>query len=214
MGGRCYTVNMKKIDKQQENILGDIKHLTGVFRQLRIILPSFNITDKKVLPYGLKPHTRSISWLVEQVITQQTKYNKGKLKLDEVFFDLPDTCLHDCEIKSNKKVYYVNIKIHDLGKGENKNDIAAVEKLYMQYAANQQYDLLYVCFGVRFKNVTIEFDPDYLIVFSPQSLPIYVNPRNDKIQAYYDHKPRYRSREQFLKLLRQNSKSIVLWKSY
>ena len=166
MGGRCYTVNMKKIDKQQENILGDIKYLTGVFRQLRIILPSFNITDKKVLPYGLKPHTRSISWLVEQVITQQTKYNKGKLKLDEVFFDLPDTCLHDCEIKSNKKVYYVNIKIHDLGKGENKNDIAAVEKLYMQYAANQQYDLLYVCFGVRFKNITIEFDPEYLVIFS------------------------------------------------
>ena len=28
MGGRCYTVNMKKIDKQQENILGDIKYLT------------------------------------------------------------------------------------------------------------------------------------------------------------------------------------------
>ncbi len=210
MGGRCYTVNMKKIDKQQENILGDIKYLTGVFRQLRIILPSFNITDKKVLPYGLKPHTRSISWLVEQVITQQTKYNKGKLKLDEVFFDLPDTCLHDCEIKANKKVYYVNVKIHDLGKKENKNDIAAVEKLYMQYVANKQYNVIYVCFGVHFKDITIEFDPDYLMVFSPQFLPIYVNPRNDKIQAYYEHEPQYRSREQFLRLLRQNSKNIVL----
>lgn len=28
----------------------------------------FNITDEDILPYGLKPHTQSVSWLVEQVI--------------------------------------------------------------------------------------------------------------------------------------------------
>ncbi|MEA2064827.1 MAG: hypothetical protein U9O66_00835 [Patescibacteria group bacterium] len=106
------------------------------------MLPSFKITSKKILPYGLKPHTRSISWLVEQVITQQAKFHRKKLKFNKVVFDLPDTCLHDCEIKSNKQKYYVNIKIHNMDKKENKNDIAAVEKLYMQYSANHNYNLI------------------------------------------------------------------------
>ena len=47
-------------------------------------------------------------------------------------------------------------------------------------------------------------------VFSPQFLPIYVNPTNDKIQAYYHHEPEYRTREEFLYKLRRKSKSIVL----
>ena len=174
------------------------------------ILPSFDITDKKILPYGLKPHTRSVSWLVEQVITQQTKYNAKKLGLDDVNIDMPDTCLHDCEIKVGNKIHYVNVKIHNVESGENKNDIAAVEKLYMQYTANKDYDLIYACFGVIFNNINIRFDSGYLSLFSPQFLPIYVNPRNDKIQSYYHNDPIYRTREKFLKLLRDNSKSIVL----
>ncbi|MEK7211178.1 MAG: hypothetical protein AAB731_00930 [Patescibacteria group bacterium] len=198
------------MDKQMKTIIADIDYLETVYRKLLTILPSFDITDKKILPYGLKPHTRSISWLVEQVITQQTKFNKKKLGLDEVIFDLPDTCLHDCEIKVGSKVYYVNVKIHDMGKKENKNDIAAVEKLYMQYSANPHYNLLYVCFGVLFDNITIKFHPKYLSIFSPQFLPIYINPRNDKIQAAYYHKQEMRTREDFLKLLRKSSKSIVL----
>ena len=195
---------------QIKEILNSINYLSGVFTNLLDILPSFKITSKKILPYGLKSHTRSVSWLVEQVITQQTKYHRKKLNLDKVIFDLPDTCLHDCEIKSNNKTYYVNVKIHDIGKKENKNDIAAVEKLYMQYSSNSDYNLIYACFGIIFDNTAIKFDKDYLILFSPQFMPIYINPRNDKIQAFYHHKPEYRDREQFLKSLRKNSKSIVL----
>jgi len=41
-------------------------------------------------------------------------------------------------------------------------------------------------------------------------LPIYVNPRNDKIQAKYNHKMEIRSRKDFLKLLKKNSKGIIL----
>jgi hypothetical protein len=47
-------------------------------------------------------------------------------------------------------------------------------------------------------------------IFSPQFLPIYINPRNDKIQAFYHHEPEYRSRVEFLQLLREKSRSIVL----
>lgn len=107
-------------------------------------------------------------------------------------------------------VYYINVKIHNIAMKENKNDIAAVEKIYMQYTTNPSYNLIYACFGIIFRNINIAFDSEYLCLFSPQFLPIYVNPRNDKIQAYYHHKPIDRTRAKFLELLRANSKSIVL----
>jgi hypothetical protein len=182
----------------------------NIFLAVVDILPSFDITDPKVLPYGLKAHTRSISWIVEQVITQQTKYNSQRLGLAAVDIDMPDTCLHDCVIYKNEQRYFVNVKIHNADGRENKNDISAVEKLYMQYNENREYRLIYACFGIRFSNLTIGFVKEYIHVFSPQFLPIYVNPRNDKIQAFYHHKPEHRSRKEFLRLLRENSKSIVL----
>lgn len=162
------------------------------------------------MPYGLKPHTRSISWIVEQVIVQQAKYNANKLNLSYVNYDMPDTCLHDCEIHSNQKKYFINIKTHNIEGKTNKNDISAVEKLYIQYQANQNYRLIYACFGVKFQNINISFDENHLHCFSPQFLPIYVNPRNDKIQATYHHKITHRTREEFLTELKNNSKSIVL----
>jgi len=201
---------VSKMDKQIKRIIEDISFVKSVYENLLVILPSFDVTDKKILPYGLKTHTRSMSWLVEQVVTQQTKYHSRELGLDVVRFDMPDTCLHDCEIEVGRKIYYVNVKIHNIGTRENKNDIAAVEKIYMQYAANPSYDLIYACFGILFQDINISFDSKYLCLFSPQFLPIYVNPRNDKIQAFYHHEPIYRTRADFLKELRANSKSIVL----
>lgn len=198
------------MDTQIKEVIGDMNFIRGIYKKVMTILPSFNITDKKILPYGLKPHTRSICWLVEQVITQQTKYHAKKLALEDVNFDMPDTCLHDCEIKFGKKVYYVNVKIHNVAIRENKNDIAAVEKLYMQYNTNPSYNLIYACFGIAFEGIKIHFDPHYLCLFSPQFLPIYVNPRNDKIQAYYQHEPIYRTRTEFLEKLRVSSRSIIL----
>ncbi len=198
---------MKNEVKDIEN---DLEFIRNIYIKLLTILPSFNITDNKILPYGLKAHTRSVSWLVEQVITQQTKYNTKKLGLDDVDFDFPDTSLHDCEIIYKGKSYFVNVKIHNIGGKENKNDISAVEKLYFQYSVNKNYTLIYACFGIKFENIKISFVKDYLEVFSPQFLPIYVNPRNDKIQATYKHDKIYRTRNEFLKMLKEKSKSIIL----
>jgi len=197
-------------DSQIQKVKADMVLVEGIFRKLLKILPSFDITNEKILPYGLRVHTRSISWLVEQVITQQTKFNSKKLGIADAEFNFPDTCLHDCEIKTGSQNYFVNVKIHNMAGRENKNDIAAVTKLYMQYSSNPSYNLIYACFGVHFDNIHISFDPDYLTVFSPQFLPIYINPTNDKIQAFYHHKTEDRSREEFLQTLRLKSKSIVL----
>ncbi len=93
---------------------------------------------------------------------------------------------------------------------ESKNDIAAIEKFYFQYNANKNYNLIYACFGIQFENIKINFSEEYLEIFSPQFLPIYVNPRNDKIQATYKHNKEYRTRKEFLKKLKEKSKSIKL----
>ena len=176
------------------SIKQDIIDVTKTFSELIKSLPDFNITNKDLLPYGLKPHTRSVSWIVEQVIVQQIKYNKKLFKLSDVKIDIPDTALHDCLIIKNEKNYYVNIKTHNIDKKQNKNDISAVEKLFTQYVSNENYKLLFVCFGIRFKNVNISFDPN-LTVFSAQFIdPIYINPRNDKLQAYYNHTPKEREK--------------------
>ena len=203
---------MKDIILEQEVSLinSELSEIKNIFCDVVKLIPSFDIADEKVLPYGLKPHTSSISWIVEQVISQQTKYHAAKLGLSMVDIDIPDTSLHDCVIEKDSKKFYVNIKIHQTTGKNNKNDIAAVEKLYMQYSSNPNYRLIYATFGFYFDNLTVHFVEDAVGVFSPQFLPIYVNPRNDKIQSYYQHKPIYRSREDFLQSLKTNSKSIIL----
>ncbi len=189
----------------------ELAAMRDFFSEVVRIIPSFDITNPDILPYGLKPHTRSVSWIAEQVIVQQAKYNRQALGVDDVDFSMPDTSLHDCIVlKSEAERYYVNIKITNANGRRNKNDIAAVEKLFMQYTAMPDYRLIYAVFAFTFDNTTISFVRDSIHTFSPQFLPIYVNPRNDKIQAYYHAPPEPRTRQEFLELLQSNSRSIVL----
>ena len=189
----------------------ELREMQNFFGKVVQIIPKFRLTSRRILPYGLKPHTRSVSWIVEQVIAQQAKYNRRTLGVNDVKIDLPDTCLHDCEvIKNSRKKYYVNIKITNVKIRPSKSDIAAVEKLYMQYKANPDYRLIYVVFGFSFSNITVSLDRSAVHVFSPQFLPVYVNPRNDKLQAHYKSARQTRSRSEFLNLLQKESRSIVL----
>ena len=192
-------------------INAELNEMRGFFSKVVKMIPSFHIADPKILPYGLKPHTRSVSWIVEQVIVQQAKYNKEKLGVKDVKFDLNDTSLYDCEVLTKvDKRYLVNIKITSAGRKRNKNDIAAVEKLYNEYKNERNFRLIYAVFQFSFDNTKITFSKDRVHIFSPQFLPIYVNPRNDKIQAYYYAEPEERTREEFLSLLREKSESISL----
>lgn len=201
---------MTNLENEIALIVREMDIVKSIFQATVKLIPSFDITDAKVLPYGLRAHTRSIAWIVEQVITQQTKFYAAQLGLNDVEFEMPDTCLHDCIIYKGGEKFYVNVKIHNIAGKRNKNDISAVEKLYMQYTLNPSYRLIFVCFGIKFDNLTISFDTDSVHVFTPQFLSIYVNPRNDKIQSFYHHEQIVRSRKDFLRLLKENSRSIVL----
>lgn len=73
-----------------ELIEEEMKFIKDVFLSAINLIPSFNITDEKILPYGLRAHTRSISWIVEQVITQQAKFHAERLGVTDVDFNMPD----------------------------------------------------------------------------------------------------------------------------
>jgi len=195
----------------EEKILiqDELKIVEDICTEIVNTLPSFNVTDKKTLPYGLKPHTRSVSWIVEQVITQQMQHRASELNLQKVEFNVPDPIdLHDCILttKDGNK-YYINIKIYDVDREhKSKNDIAAIKKLYEKYSVDSEYRLIYACFGIRFDNLTINFVKERVHIFSAQFLPIYVNHSNGgKLQARYIHTPEFRTRKDFLKELYQNS---------
>ncbi len=89
---------MTNLENEIALIVREMEIVKSVFQATVKLIPSFDITDAKVLPYGLRAHTRSIAWIVEQVITQQTKFHAAQLGLNDVEFEMPDTCLHDCII--------------------------------------------------------------------------------------------------------------------
>jgi hypothetical protein len=68
-----------------------IKKLNKTFKVLVEKVRGFDVVDKKLLPYGLKPHTRSVSWIAEQVILQQAKTRIKELGFDEVVLWDKDT---------------------------------------------------------------------------------------------------------------------------
>jgi len=192
-------------------VLETLNHLKETLSALVRHLPSFEVANETALPFGLKPHTRSVSWIVEQVLVQSLKLNANKLGISHVAYEnLGDTALHDVELGIGKRTVLVNIKTHDVDGRKNKNDISAVVKLYRAYAQDPNYDLFYATFGIKFVGRSIQFSQEAVHCFSPQFLPIYVNPTNDKIQAFYVHEPIIRSRKEFLQELSAKSTSIAL----
>lgn len=65
--------------------------LKGAFSDLVGEIGSFDVVDSKLLPNGFKPHTRSISWIAEQVILQQAKAKAKKLGFKDIIFSEKDT---------------------------------------------------------------------------------------------------------------------------
>lgn len=193
-------------DAQIQKVKDELKFVRQAFGDLLKTLPSFEIANEQVLPYGFTRNTRAVSWIAEKVVTQNLHLNREKHGLTEVDYEFQNTCLHDCQLTAEGKCYHVNVKIHDITVGEAPSDIAAIKKLEKQYLADGTYSLLYCVIGVCLAERKVSFDANYLKVFSPQFLPddFKVNLANFKVQACYEHAPVYRSREAFLKLLAAN----------
>lgn len=187
----------------------ELSFVKEIFIKTVNLIPSFNITDSKILPYGLRPHTRSISWIAEQIIVQQAKFNAKKIGIDKVFDNISQNYLHNIVIEKNKKKHYVKVKVH-LGNGKNyQNTIASTAKLFMQYDTNLSYNLIYATVGINSQNQIVRFNEKAINVFSPQFLPISINPKTGKVIGFFQHTPIYRNRKTFLDLLAEESTAII-----
>lgn len=193
-------------------IESELKTVKEIFLATLKLIPKFDITDTKVLPFGLKEHTRSVSWIAEQVIAQQAKLNAKKLDISDVELDFSPTGVIDCIIIKDKFRYAVNIKIFQLPFANKKNDISSLTKLYDFYKQNSYNRIIYVCFGFKFEKLSVKFSTENedLIVFSPQlAEEFYFNLGNNKIQFKYKHTPVARTRDEFLQILKPENDALI-----
>jgi hypothetical protein len=187
----------------KEQIKDIIKFLSTAFTKLVEEIKEFEVARDGLLPFGFKPHTRSISWIAEQVVLQQAKIKAKKLGFKDIIFSKQDTDVFDCIIidNSSRKIF-VNVKVTNIEGRHNKNDISAAEKLYNFLVNSDELGLFYVVLGIKFENTKVKFIKDQIFTFNPICLPdIYVNPKNAKLQAYYDAEPVKRTKKEFLELL-------------
>ena len=199
--------------KSEVDVINDeLLLIRNIFQATIKLIPTFDITDSKLLPYGLKPHTRSISWIVEQVIAQQAKANANALGISDVIIDFGDTDVIDCVVVKGENRYPVNIKIFQIPSSNSINDIASLTKLYEFYNERITNRISYVCFGFEFDNVSVELnvDADNLIIFSPQFADrFYFNLGNNKIQFKYKHILTTRTRNEFLQILKPEYDALI-----
>jgi len=191
------------MEKDKAKIKDIIKFLDNVFTKLVSKIKEFEVVNSRLLPFGFKPHTRSISWIAEQVILQQAKVKRKEIGIKDITFSKRDTDVFDCIITDSlDRKIYVNVKVTNIEGRHNKNDISAAERLYNFLINNDELGVFYVVLGIKFENTKVKFIKDRIFTFNPIYLPdIYVNPKNAKLQAYYDAKTIKRTKKEFLDLL-------------
>ena len=109
------------MDSQVEEVKENLEFIQKLCLRVVNNISSFEVACEAALPYGLKPHTRSVSWLVEQVLVQRFKLDADRFEIGKVDYDLPDTALHDLVIRTGRTILPINIKTHQVQKKQNKN---------------------------------------------------------------------------------------------
>jgi len=172
-------------------------------------IQKFEVLKKKDLPNGLKQHTRSICWLAEQVILQNTKKYAKKFNLTDFEYPPSDISPWDVKFRLNKIInerdIFVNVKITDVTKPARKNDIASVKTLLNFYKQNQEPLLFYAVMKFKFDKNSIIFEDSPVVRYYPWIKDFVVNPRNEHIQCFYEVDVEERSIEEFLELLKNKA---------
>ncbi|SRR6266404_1341408 len=169
----------------------------------------FKVMNEELLPDGLKPHTRSICWLAEQVILQNTKKNQDAYGLTR--FEYPDSDIAPWDVRfrvagiDDSKDIYVNIKVSDATRPVRRNDIASVKTLLNFFRNTNDPIIFFVVFKLRFNNVRIVFEAPTIVRFYPWIREFVVNPRNEHIQAIYEVPIVEQSLDAFIALLKEKA---------
>lgn len=192
---------IKKIGKELERIF-------TIFITKKI--PLFEVLRKEYLPEGLKPHTRSICWLAEQVILQNIKKFRSDFGLSDFKYPESDISPYDAKFKIDNislgKDVFVNIKVTDSTKPIRKNDIASVKTLLNFYRQNGEPLVFFVVIRLKFEENVIRFVEPIIVRYYPWVKDFVVNPRNEHIQSIYEAETEEKSIEEFLKILRKKAR--------
>ena len=192
---------IKKIGKELERIF-------TIFITKKI--PLFEVLRKEYLPEGLKPHTRSICWLAEQVILQNIKKFRSDFGLSDFKYPESDISPYDAKFKIDNislgKDVFVNIKVTDSTKPIRKNDIASVKTLLNFYRQNGEPLVFFVVIRLKFEENVIRFVEPIIVRYYPWVKDFVVNPRNEHIQSIYEAEIEEKSIEEFLKILRKKAR--------
>ena len=172
-------------------------------------ISSFQVVHPNTLiPYGLKPHTRSISWLAESIVSQNIKSKKEKYGVE--YFEEPESDIGVWDFKirfeGSKEMLYVNFKVTNVKANKQHNDMSSIKKLVKFFEDNKKKKLFYLIFPIEFNNNTISFVDNFICGEYIKMKNFYLNPRNEHIQAYYDVENIDRTYEQFYDLLLEKQK--------
>lgn len=183
----------------KDEILTDLEILKNGFNTCVRKIDEFEILNEELVPEGLKPHTRSISWLAEQVIVQGLRRFIDELEFEEVEANDSDIELHDCIIKIKGRNVLVNLKVTNIDKSHTRNDINKAYKIQKAFIENPDLRFYYVVIKLSFQNTKIRFANEPPIVFYvPWIHDVYVNPSNHHLQASYFEPPAFRTVQQFV----------------
>jgi len=175
------------------------------------IIPSFEVLRKEYIPYGLKPHTRSICWLAEQVILQNVKNNLHRLGAEDYGDPDSDISPWDAKFKLqnilNDEKIFINIKVTDSTRPIRRNDIASVKTLLNFYRQDINRPLFFVVIKLKFNDNKIDFTGSPIVRYYPWIKDFVVNPRNEHIQSIYEVDIEKRSTEEFLHLLKTKARA-------
>lgn len=146
----------------------------------------FTVLEERLVPEGITPRARSVSWLIEQIIRQNL--NKYKEKIGITYVKDPPHALtqYDCIIKFEEieSEVFVNIKASaSTTKHSGRFDISKSDKLAIMYNQNPDLILLIATIIVEFSNINIKLLADRTIIHNVAWSDIYVNPRNRNLQT-------------------------------
>tara|TARA_B100001063_G_C16747024_1_gene548129 strand:+ start:189 stop:797 length:609 start_codon:yes stop_codon:yes gene_type:complete len=169
------------------------------------------INPESKIPLGFKKHTRSISWLAEQVITQHLETNQKKYDLELFETSKTDISVYDFKIKFKdiKELIYVNSKITWIQQKKQRNDMSSIKKLFKFYEEHKNVKLFYLIFPFEYfgpKGNKIKFLENVTCGEYIKMKDFYLNPRNEHLQAFYEVENVDRTYSEFLELIKTKQK--------
>ena len=160
----------------------------------------FKILDENLVPEGLKPIARSISWLMDQITVQNLRRYKDEFGIEEVNDPPHGLTQYDCVIKmkDDGRDYYLNVKTSlTITKLGGRFDISKARRLIQLYRENPNLVLLVAIIRVDLDNIFVRFNN--VVVFNVSWTPdIYYNRANHNLQSRCNGIQTFRTNEEFV----------------